>query len=180
MGGRLLWEARDEPRQRRGHGERGDADVLQALADTLAQGAGQQFGRQGRAGKEAKFGPAARQRKAGRLAFAEGDVGTQLVYFLLQFTGVRSTPNEVLSVDYTTRDGSAHAGSDYIRAQGTLNLYPGEDQAVILVEILGDATPEPDETFYLDVINPAGGSFGEGVVKLTAVRTIVDDDGWLG
>ncbi|HHW63873.1 MAG TPA: sodium:calcium exchanger, partial [Rhodocyclaceae bacterium] len=110
----------------------------------------------------------------------EGQAGTRFVYFLLQFTGVRNTRDEVLSVDYATRDGSAHAGSDYIRTQGTLNLYPGEDQAVIPVEILGDATPEPDETFYLDVINPAGGSFGEGVVKLTAVRTIVDDDGWLG
>lgn len=111
---------------------------------------------------------------------AEGHAGTRLVYFLLQFTGVRNTPEEIVGVDYATRDGSALAGSDYIAAQGTLNLYPGEDQAVIAVEILGDATPEPDETFYLDVFNPVGGSFGVGVVKLTAVRTLLDDDGWLG
>jgi hypothetical protein len=48
------------------------------------------------------------------------------------------------------------------------------------VEIVGDTAPEPSETFYLDVFNPEGGSFGAGVVKLTAVRTILDDDGWLG
>jgi hypothetical protein len=36
------------------------------------------------------------------------------------------------------------------------------------------------EYFYLDIFNPVGGSFGEGVVKLTAVRTIIDDDGWVG
>ena len=102
---------------------------------------------------------------------------TTIAYFMLQFTGVRSIPNEILSVDYTTRNGTAAAGEDYLPTSGTLKLYPGESQATILVEIIGDATPEADETFYLDVFNPVGGSFGEDVVQLTAVRTIVNDDG---
>lgn len=110
-------------------------------------------------------------------AVAEGDSGTTYAYFLLQFTGVRSDPSQSLSVDYATRDGSARAGSDYLAAAGTLLLYPGEDQAVIPVEIIGDTVSEPDETFYLDVSNPVGGSFGAGVLKLTAMRTIVNDDG---
>jgi len=109
----------------------------------------------------------------------EGDSGTSYAYFLLQFTGVRSDPNEILSVDYITRDGTALHGSDYLTASGTLNLYPDENQAVIPVEIIGESRPEPSEYFYLDVFNPVGGSFGEGVAKLTAVRTIIDDDGWL-
>ena len=109
----------------------------------------------------------------------EGNSGTSYAYFLLQFTGVRSDPNQILSVDYATRDGTAIAGSDYLAVSGTLNLYPDENQAVIPVEIIGDITPEPrEEYFYLDVFNPVGGSFGEGVVQLTAVRTILDDDGW--
>jgi hypothetical protein len=112
-------------------------------------------------------------------AVAEGHTDTRLAYFLLQFTGVRSTPEQILSVDYATRDGSAQAGSDYLATHGTLMLYPGEDQAVIAVEILGDRQAEPNETFYLDVFDPVGGSFGAGVAKLTAVRTIIDDDGWL-
>ena len=62
-------------------------------------------------------------------------------------------------------------------ASGTLKLYPGEVQAVIPVEIIGDSTPEPDEVFYLDVTHPVGGSFGPGVVTLTAMRTILNDDG---
>ncbi|MBS0588497.1 MAG: trypsin-like serine protease [Proteobacteria bacterium] len=110
----------------------------------------------------------------------EGNTGTSYTYFLLQFTGVRSNPEQSLSVDYVTRDGTALAGKDYIAASGTLVLYPNENQAVIPVEIIGDTTPEPKEFFYLDVFNPVGGSFGEEVVKLTAVRMIVDDDGWLG
>lgn len=108
---------------------------------------------------------------------SEGDEGTQLVYFLLEFHGERDHPNQWLQVDYTTRDGTATAGEDYLPVADTLTLYPGEKQAAIAVEVLGDENPEPDETFYLDVFNPVGGSFGDGVVKLTAVRTIEDNDG---
>ena len=109
---------------------------------------------------------------------AEGNSSTTYAYFLLQFTGVRSDPSLILSVDYATRDGTALAGSDYLAVSGSLNLYPNENQAVIPVEIIGDMNSEPNEVFYLDVFNPEGGSFGVGVVKLTAMRTILDDDGW--
>lgn len=112
-------------------------------------------------------------------AIPEGNTGTSYAYFLLQFTGVRSDADQCLSVDYATRDGSAKAGVDYLAANGALLLYPGEDQSVIQIEIVGDTTSESDETFYLDVTNPVGGSFGDGVVKLTAMRTIVNDDGGL-
>lgn len=107
----------------------------------------------------------------------EGNSGISYAYFLLQFTRVRSDPSQSLSVDYTTRNGTATAGQDYVAVNGKLVLYPNENQAVIPVEIIGDTTPEPDETFYLDVTNPMGGSFGAGVVMLTAMRTIANDDG---
>lgn len=107
----------------------------------------------------------------------EGNAGTSYAYFLLQFTGVRANASDIVSVDYATRDGTATAGQDYLATSGILNLYPGEDQAVIAVEILGDTTPEADETLYLDVTHPVGGSFGAGVVTLTAMRTLINDDG---
>jgi Calx-beta domain/Trypsin len=106
----------------------------------------------------------------------EGNLGTTYAYFLVQLVGVRAIASQVLSVEYATRDGTAKAGSDYLAVSGRLNLYPGETQAVIPVEIVCDTTPEPSETFYLDVFNPVGGSFSPNVVKLTAVRTILDDD----
>lgn len=109
----------------------------------------------------------------------EGNGNVSYVYFLLQFTGVRTDPTQILSVDYATRDGTATAGQDYISISDTLRLYPGESQAVIAVEIIDDLIPEPDETFYLDVYNPIGGSFGAGVVTLTAMRTILSNDGWI-
>jgi hypothetical protein len=108
---------------------------------------------------------------------AETDQGTSYAYFLVSFNGTRGDAGEILSVDYATRDGTAIAGVDYLAVEGTLNLYPGEDQAVIPVEIIGDRIPEPDEVFYLDAFNPIGGGFPEGAVQLTAQRTIVDNDG---
>lgn len=107
----------------------------------------------------------------------EGDRGTTLTYFLLQFKGLRSEPQQRVSVDYATRDGSARAGEDYLPVNGTLVLYPGEDQAVIAVEILADTRAEGSENFFLDIFNPVGGRFGEGVIRLSAERTILDNDG---
>lgn len=107
----------------------------------------------------------------------EGNSGTSYAYFLVTFTGVRAQASDMVSVDYATRDGTAKAGTDYLAVAGTLKLYPDEAQAAIPVEIMGDSVPEPDETFYLDVTNPVGGSFGPGIITLTAVRTIVNDDG---
>lgn len=111
---------------------------------------------------------------------SEGNSGTKYAYFLLQFTGVRSDPNQLLSVDYSTRDGTATGGTDYLSVHGKLVIYPNENQALIPVEIIGDNLPEPDETFYMDVTNPVGGSFGAGVGTLTAVKVIVNDDGIFG
>jgi hypothetical protein len=110
----------------------------------------------------------------------EGNSGTTYAYFLVQFTGVRTNESLELSVRYATRDGTAIKGEDYVATSGSLRLYPGEVQAVIPVEIVGDTKPEGDEVFYLDVTDPVGGSFGAGVVTLTAMRTIVNDDGgWI-
>ena len=106
----------------------------------------------------------------------EGNSGTTNAYFLLQFTGMRSDPTQTLSVDYTTRNGTATAGQDYVATAGKLVLYANENQAVIPLEIIGDKSPESNETFYQDITNPLGGNFGYGVVMLTGMRTIVNDD----
>jgi len=108
----------------------------------------------------------------------EGNSGTTPVYFWVQLNGYRFDPNLIVSVDYKTRNGTALSGQDYIATQGTLKIYPNEDHALVAVEIIADNLPEADETFYLDVFNPVNAGFGEGVVQLTAMRTIVNDDGW--
>ena len=108
----------------------------------------------------------------------EGNSGTTPVYFWVQLNGYRVDPNIIVSVDYTTRNGTALSGQDYIATQGTLKIYPNESHALVLVEMIADIVPELDETFYLDVFNPVNAGFGEGLVQLTAMRTIVNDDPW--
>jgi hypothetical protein len=107
----------------------------------------------------------------------EGSSGTSLVYFWVQLNGAYSDRQTSVSLDYQTRSGTAVQGQDFLEARGTLKLYAGEDHAVVAVEILGDNQPEEDEYFYLDVFNPLGAGFEDGLVKLTAIRTILDDDG---
>lgn len=109
----------------------------------------------------------------------EKDSGSQQIYFCLQFHGQREDNSSILSVDYQTRDGTATAGEDYIATSGTLKLYPGETFAWIPVEVIGDTQREGDETFYLSVSNPVGGSFANGQTELLAIRTITGDDGGL-
>ena len=110
----------------------------------------------------------------------EGNTGTTFAYFWIQLNGPSLNDHAVLSVDYKTRDGTAKAGQDYIAVQGRLNLYSSEDHAVVAVEILGDYTPEPSETFELEISNPLGAAFQNGQVVLTAIRTILNDDGIFG
>lgn len=111
------------------------------------------------------------------LEISEGDNDTSYVYFMVSFNGDRGLADDIISVDYETRDGTATAGEDYLAVSGTLNIYDDESYALIVVEVLGDTQVEEDETFYLDIFNPVGGEFAGGVVTLTAVRTILDDDG---
>lgn len=106
----------------------------------------------------------------------EMDSGTSFANFLLQFDGVRETPDQILEVDFATRDGSARMGEDYLTVNGTLKLYPNENQVVIPVEIIGDTRNEANEFFFMDVFIPDSDSPGEDTITLTAIRTIIDDD----
>jgi len=98
------------------------------------------------------------------------DEGT-IAYFLLEI----SNPMQVdASVHYSTRDGSAKAGSDYIATSGIATINAGETYTTIPVQILEDNLVEGDETFYLAVTNPVNGVFGNSEVELLAQRTIHD------
>ena len=70
------------------------------------------------------------------------------------------------------------AGQDDLATMGVLNIYDNEEFALIPVELIEDSEAEPDEVFYMDVTNPIGGAFVGGAIKLSAIRTIIDDD-WI-
>jgi hypothetical protein len=71
--------------------------------------------------------------------------------FTVLLTGVPSGP---VSVDYATADGSASAaGGDYLATTGTLQFAVGQTQKTIAVPIRGDANPETDEDFFVNLSN---------------------------
>ncbi|XP_066142610.1 sodium/calcium exchanger Calx isoform X2 [Euwallacea fornicatus] len=79
-----------------------------------------------------------------------------------------------LSVDYTTEDGTAQAGSDYVKAKGSLQFNPGEQEKSITLEVIDDDVFEPDEHFYVRLCSTQpGGSLG---FPILATVIILDDD----
>lgn len=99
-------------------------------------------------------------------------------YFLVELTSPRKDPGKTFSLNFTTRDGTAKAGEDYLANKGTLVFYPNQTKAVVAVEIVGDNKPEANETFYMDFTNPSGAALDNGALVLTGMRTIVNDDLW--
>ncbi|XP_050306030.1 sodium/calcium exchanger 3 isoform X2 [Anthonomus grandis grandis] len=79
-----------------------------------------------------------------------------------------------VTVEYTTEDGTAQAGSDYVKSKGTLRFQPGEKEKRISLEVIDDDVFEPDEHFYVRLCSaqPAG-SLGS---PMLATVIILDDD----
>jgi hypothetical protein len=78
-----------------------------------------------------------------------------------------------ITVDYTTSDGTAVAGSDYGAISGTLVFPPGETSLTFTVAITDEEEVEGDETVNLVLSNAYNGSLG---TPDQAVLVIVNDD----
>lgn len=100
----------------------------------------------------------------------EGDSGTSL----LTFTVTRYGAGGVFTVDYSTANGTASAGSDYAATSGTLSFAAGERTKTVTVTVNGDTTPEFNETLLLNLSNAAGS--GVVLVDNQGVGTIANDD----
>ncbi len=98
---------------------------------------------------------------------------TAFTISLSEFLG--GPPHPTFTIDYTTADGTATAGSDYTATSGTLEFAPGETSATVLIPILGDSTPEENETINLILSNlqPADAVF---ITSAEATATILNDD----
>ncbi len=85
----------------------------------------------------------------------------------------RSSGTERVSVTYTTNDGSAKAGSDYIKSSGTLKWKAGESgNKFISIKINDDNELEGDEQFTINLIKISGAKFG----PFTSLTVIINDD----
>jgi hypothetical protein len=74
-----------------------------------------------------------------------------------------------VTVAYTTANGSAAAPSDYTAQSGVLTFSPGVTGRQIVVQIVGDVSIEPNETYSVNLSSPtnatiAGSGFGLGTI----------------
>lgn len=107
---------------------------------------------------------------------AEGDGGSASAVFTVSLIG---NPGEPVTVDFVVFDyfdfgdnTAAQAGEDYTPLSGTLTFAPGVLSQTITVPIFGDRLGEGNETFLVNLSNPAGAL----VRDAEGVGTIVDNE----
>ncbi len=77
-----------------------------------------------------------------------------------------------VSATYSTSDGTAISGLDYVAATGAISIPAGALSDTITVSIIDDALHELDETFTVNLSNPVNATIGDG----QGVGLIVDND----
>jgi hypothetical protein len=103
------------------------------------------------------------------ITLLEGDVGTTNAVF----TVALSAPSgRQVSVNFSTANGVAVAGSDYNSTTGVLTFAPASVTQKLTVQVRGDLTIEPSENFFVNLTGATNATIadnqGEG--------TITDDD----
>ena len=103
------------------------------------------------------------------LTINEGNAGTSTATFNVLLSPVSS---QTVTVNYTTANNTASAGSDYVAASGTLTFIPGQQSQPVSVTINGDTTFESNETFSVNLSSPVNAALGDD----QGVGTITNDD----
>lgn len=100
----------------------------------------------------------------------EGSSGTSPMTFVVTLS---SPSGQTVTVDYSTANGTATAGSDYSAASGTLTFTPGVTSRNLSVLINGDTVDEPSETFTVSLATPGNAT----ISSATGTGSILNDDG---
>ena len=104
------------------------------------------------------------------VSVAEGDAGSSSIFFDVRLNS--PAPPGGIAFEFSTSDGSAdttdYDGTSYNRGR----INEGFRQARIEIGVYGDYDVEPDETFFLNLINATGATIGDG----QGVGTLLDDD----
>ncbi len=103
------------------------------------------------------------------LEVTEGNEGATNAEFQVQLGQASGRTTSVL---YTTQDGTAIAGEDYIAASGTLTFLAGTTNQIISIPILGDELDEPNESFSVILRDPTNSILQPRTVRVE----IIDDD----
>lgn len=101
----------------------------------------------------------------------ETDSGTKQAVFEARISEPSPAP---ITLEFSTQDGTAVAGEDYVGQSGFVTFLPGQTITTVTVDVLGDTDIETQEQFSLVVIPNAG--IASGVDDSAGVATILDDD----
>ena len=83
-----------------------------------------------------------------------------------------ANPYQNSTVTFSTMDGTALAGQDYVATGGELTLIPGATTDTIQVEILHNILAEAPETFFIALSNSMGANLGPNeIIEITIEDT---------
>ncbi len=100
----------------------------------------------------------------------EGNSGTTDAIFSVTI----SSPSErQISVVYSTANGSASSGSDYVASTSSLIFSPLETSKHVMITVNGDLENEQEEDFFVNLISATNATR----VRSQAKGTILNDDG---
>jgi hypothetical protein len=106
----------------------------------------------------------------GDMTVTEGNAGTVAAVFTVTRSGEDLAG--VVTVNYSTANGDALAGSDYVAKSGTLTFADGVATMTVTILVNGDVTDEYDQTFYVNLSAASGAVITDG----QGVGTILNDD----
>jgi hypothetical protein len=110
----------------------------------------------------------------GDLLAAEGDSGTKNFSFPVMLSMASA---QIVTVNFSTADGTAKSGdNDYLPLAGSVTIPVGQTSALINIQVVGDTTGEPDETFFVNLTSATNADIGHGQGK----GTIVNDEATTG
>ena len=119
-------------------------------------------------------------------SITEGDSGTAPMTFTLTAADPIAPPprtpldpNQInggplpgeITVSYRTSNGSATSVSDFLAVSSTVTMTPSQRTRSVVVQIVGDTTPEPTEQFTVETFDNFNFIVGQ-----TGVGTIADND----
>jgi large repetitive protein len=108
-------------------------------------------------------------------AVLEGTSGTTTASFTVSVSSAPA-PGQSVTVKYTTGNGSAASGSDYMSVPlTTLTFAAGEWVKTVVVTVNGDTLAEGNETFVVKLSNAVGAVIADN----QAMGTIIDEEGMI-
>ena len=108
------------------------------------------------------------------ISITEGNAGFTNAVFTVT---ISASPSAIVTANFATAPAGidpATAGADYTTTTGTVQFTPGGPLTqTIAVPVVGDTTPEPPETFFVNLSGASNATIADG----QGVGTIEDDDG---